>query len=237
MSDVKSSSADGSGMNATVPTWLGAGLIGLVLGAGGTLLVLRVYEGNRVATADPADVQVVTTAPPMGTGGMGGGGGMMSAPPMGMMGMGGGGRPQEKTNLTSLVGKLEILTRESLHVDLAPEQTGKIAEQLAKLDQAEKMTTEEAKEHLANLEALLTPDQKATLDSIGLPFRRPGGGAGGASGPGGPGGPGGAMPGPMMGGGSMGGAGSENDNPFKRETNQKRLRDLLTRIRPSEPAK
>lgn len=237
MSDAKLSSAEASGLNASVPAWLGAGLIGLVLGVGGTLIVLRVYEGKRVAAPDGiSNMPVATTpSPPMGGGGMGGG--MMGGPPMGMMGMGGGGRPQEKNNLTNLVGKLELLTRETLHVDLDPEQTGKIAEQLAKLDQAEKMTTEEAKEHLATLEAMLTPDQKTKLDAIGLPFRRPGGGGGGpGGGPGGPGGPGGGPGGPMM-SGPMGGGGAEDENPFKRETNQKRLRDLLGRIKPNEPSK
>jgi hypothetical protein len=162
---------------------------------------------------------------------------------MGMGGMGGGGggaAAAGKRNLTSLVGKLELLSRANLklHVELDPDQVKNIAEQLAALDAAETMTAEEAQSHLESLEALLTPEQKETISLIGLPGGGPGGqrGGGGPPGPGGagPGGPGGPPGGPPMMGMMMGmGGGPPDANPFAQETNQKRLRDLLTRLQPS----
>jgi hypothetical protein len=122
--------------------------------------------------------------------------------------MGGGFGPRPKQNLTSFVGKLELLTRETLHVDLTPEQSGKIAEKLAQLDKQESLTDEEATTQLQELEALLSPEQKAVTDSIRLPINR----AGGMS----PGGPG---PAP-------------EENPFRQETNKKQLQDLVARIQP-----
>lgn len=170
----------------------------------------------------------------MGMGGMGMGGG----------GFGGGGG---KRALTSLVGKLELLSRANLklHVELDAEQAKKIAMLLAEFEQAEKMTADEAQGHVEALEGLLTPEQKETLNLIGLPFGGggrggPGGGRGGgaAGRPGGGGAPGGgAPPGgggapPMMGMMGMGG-GNPDENPFTQEANQKRLRDLLGRLAPA----
>ena len=154
-------------------------------------------------------------------------------------GGGGGG----KRNLTSLVGKLELLSRAELklRVELDADQTAKIAAKLAELDKAETMTADEAQNHLDDLEALLTPEQKESLSLIGLPFGRPGGGGmGGARGAAGRPGAGGpvaagsavAAGGPPGGGAPMlgTGGGSPDENPFTQETNQKRLRDLLDRL-------
>jgi hypothetical protein len=168
---------------------------------------------------------------------------------MGGGGFGGGGGG--KRALTSLVGKLELLSRPglNLHVELSPEQSQAIATKLAEFDSAEKMSGDEAQEAADALEGLLTSEQKAVVDAIGLPFGggggRGGGGSRGAAGrPGGgpPGGagtpagghagggpPGGGPPG-MMGGG---GGGNPDENPFTQEANQKRLRDLLARLNPA----
>jgi hypothetical protein len=165
----------------------------------------------------------------------------------GMMGGGGGGG---KFALTSLVGRLELLSRPDLklHVELNEEQSKAIAAKLAALDKAETMTGDEAQEALDALEALLTPEQKEVVNTIGLPRGgrggggggrgaggRPGGGPPGAGGPpgGGRGGPPGG--GPPGGGGMMGmgmGGGNPDENPFTQEANQKRLRDLLARLAP-----
>jgi hypothetical protein len=152
--------------------------------------------------------------------------------------------------LTSLVGKLELLSRADLHIELDAEQAKKVAAKLEELDKAEKMTAEEAQSHLDALEALLTPEQKSTLDLVGLPFGRggAGGGRGGLGAAGRPGAstqpppvagapPGGTVP-PMAAMGGAGGpaGGSPDDNPFTQETNQKRLRDLLSRLSPKSAA-
>src|SRR5262249_30603425 len=184
----------------SLPGWVASGALGLAIGAAAAILGMHGY-GYRlpqagggepaVQNANAGEVPVpgmppggiAPPSPMMGMGGMGGMGG----------GFGGGG----KRNLTSLVGKLELLSRPSLdlHVELDPEQARKIALKLEELEKAGKMTGDEAQAHLESLEDLLTADQKDTLGLIGLPFARPGGGAAGRPG----GGP------PMMGMGMMGG--------------------------------
>jgi hypothetical protein len=169
---------------------------------------------------------------------------------MGGGGFGGGGG---KFALTSLVGRLELLSRPDLklRVELNEEQSKAIAAKLTELDQAEKLTGDEAQEALDALEAVLTPEQKEIVNAIGLPRGgrgggggrgaggRPGGGPPGAGGPpgGGRGGPPGGGPpgGGPPGGGMMGmgmGGGNPDENPFTQEANQKRLHDLLARLAP-----
>src|SRR5207247_954411 len=137
---------------------------------------------------------------------------------------------------TALVGKLDLFTK-GLHFELDREQSNKLAAKLAELDQAEQLTGDEAQANLDALDGILTEEQQATLSAIDLPRAgRPGGG-GGSPGPGG-GGMGGmggmptmaAMPG-MAGGGASSGASDEN--PFRQEANQQRLRDLIDRLQPS----
>ena len=156
--------------------------------------------------------------------------GMMGGGMMGMMGGGGfGGGPNGKRSLTTLVGKLELLTRGNVRIELDADQAAKISAKLAELDATEKMTADEAQKQFEELEAMLTPEQKETIEAVGLP----GGGRGGRGGRGGPGGgpgaPGGGM-GMMMG---RGGPPADNDeNPFRQEANDKRLQDLLARVKP-----
>ena len=85
-------------------------------------------------------------------------------------GMGGGGSGER--GLAALVGKLELLSRKDLHlhVEIEPDQAAKIAAELEKLDTAKRMTAEEAQTRLEALEALLTPEQKETVDAIDLAF-------------------------------------------------------------------
>lgn len=191
-------------------------LVGMALGAGGTYSAMQALgyrQPPRPVATDQAPAPGGMAAP---------GGAMMG---MGGMGMGGGGA-RGKRNLTSLVGKLELLTRSNLHVELDATQSEKIAAKLAELDQLEKMTADDAQAQLDDLEALLTPEQKAVVDSIGLPF---GGRPGGGGGPGAPGAPAGGGP-PM---GMMGGGGPPDENPFRQEANETRLHDLLGRLKPA----
>lgn len=232
----------------SLPAWIASGVLGLALGAGAMYLGLKLSEDPNEAKAVAGDAATPAAAPGgpmMGGGGMGGmgGGGMGMGGGMG----GGGGGGAGKRNLTALVGKLELLSRSDvkLQVELDAEQAKKVATQLQELDKAEKMTAEEAQTHLDSLESFLTEEQKKTLGLISLPFGRsgPGGGGRGAAGRPGAGSPpppmagappGGAVP-PMMMGGGMGGMGGGNpdENPFSQETNQKRLHDLLARLAPS----
>jgi hypothetical protein len=240
MSEAHSHSPSGPGSGGTGIVVLASAFLGILIGGAGTFAA--VY-GIGYRLPEPV-VQPEAGAvganpgggPPMGSrGGMGGppGGGMgmggMGGGGMGMGGMGGG--PRGKRNLTQLVGKLELLTRGKLDVALTPEQTVKMSAILAEMNQAEKMTADEAQTHLDTLEGLLTAEQKEIVESIGLPFGGRGGGPGGGRpGGGGMGPPGGGMGGP---GGMMGGGGPDDENPFKQEANQKRLQDFLSRIKPA----
>ena len=207
---------------------------GAIFGSGYTLE----KQEPSVAAAKDADGQA---APPAGGMPQGGppagmmGGGMMGGGMMGGMGRGGfgGGGPQGKGRLTQLVGKLELLTRSNVHIELDADQSQKIAAKLAELDKAENMTDDEAQKEFDELEGMLTSGQKEAVDAVGLPGGR--GGRGGRGG-GGRGGPGGGGPGGMMGRGGPPGAGqgggSEDENPFQQEANQKRLHDMLARLKP-----
>ena len=167
MSEASNKPAGSNALQQPVPSWFGAGLIGLVIGAGGMLIVMRSYA--PAPDTEPAievglPTEGVPSAPPApgGAGAMGGG---MMGTGMGGGGFGGGGGgARGKRNLSSLVGKLELLTRGSLHVELSPEQTAKMAEMLVDLEQAEKMTAEDAQAQLEALEAILTPQQKTIAD-------------------------------------------------------------------------
>jgi hypothetical protein len=242
MSDQLNSPGPGGEYSNSLPGWIISGILGLAIGAATTVLGMygygyRLPESGGSEPAVPA-AGAALPAMPAGGGLAGPGGG---GPPagMGMGGMGGGGGGG-KRNLTALVGKLELLSRPSLnlHLELAAEQVKKIAARLEELEKAETMTGDEAQSHLDALEELLTLEQKETLGLIGLPGGRGGGGGGpgaaGRPGGGGPPGAGGPPAGggpPMMGMMGMGGA-PPDENPFTQESNQKRLRDLLSRLAP-----
>ena len=225
-------------MGDSLPAWVSAGVVGLALGIGGTYLAFQ----NGLMSSGKANAAAPTGAPlagPPGGSMMGGGmmgGGMMGGGMMGggMMGMGGGGGGGgAKRSLTQLVGKLELLSRPELKlkVDLAADQSEKIAAKLQQLSDAEKMTNEEAEQHLADLEELLNEEQKTTLGLVGLPPPARGGGGGRAGGGGAPG-PANA-PGPA----GMAGGPPPDENPFSQEMNEKRLNDLRERLAPQSTAK
>ena len=221
MSETTPTAAEKNALSKPLPVWLGAGVVGLAAGAGVMLLAMHGF-GYRVQPP----------APPAPAVAMGGGGG-------GMMGMGGGGGgARGKRNLTSLVAKLELLTGGSLHVELDSDQATKIAAALKQLDQAEGLNDEAALAQLQSLEAMLTPEQKAVVDSIGLPFGgRPGGGMPSAAAPSGSATGGTSVAPPMMMGMGSGVPPDPNENPFHQEVNQKRLRDLLARLKSDLSAK
>ncbi len=194
--------------------------------------------------------------PGMGGGGMGMGMGMGMAGMGGGMGGFGGGGNRSKRDLTSLVGKLALASK-SIRVELDADQMQTLAARVAELEKAETMTDEEAETTLNNLQDVLSDEQKAVLATFELPrpARPAGGGGGPGGGGGGPsglsrpsttiaggGGGGGGLPtavgaaGGAGGGGAGGGSASSDENPFKQEANQKRLRDLQNILQPSAPA-
>lgn len=206
----------------SMPVWFIAGILGVFIGgAGGMLLAVFGYN-YRMKQIKTPDLAALGAGGPsaFGPGAPGPGGGPgMAMPGMGGPGMGGGG-PSGKRNLTAFVGKVELLSRPNIQLTLDAEQQSKLAAELASLEQAEKMTDEDAQKHLEALETLLTPEQKEGLDAVSLPRR---GGGGGPPG-------GGAMGAP----GGMPGGGAPDENPFAQETNQQRLHDLLARLQPAE---
>lgn len=204
----------------SVPAWMTAGILGVVLGGGATFLSMHFF-------LYPPTPTFVMAGPPPGMGGpprgMGGPPPGMDGTPEGMGGMmtggpGGSGGARAKRDLTSLVGKLDLLSQ-GVRVDLTPEQASELSEKLATLETAEKMTSDEAQENLEAIEASLTDEQKAAMASIDLP--RPARSAGGGA--------------PMGMGGPPGGGQPDDENPFRQETNQHRLTDLLTRLKGSAP--
>lgn len=236
-----------------VPMWLASGLVGALFGTGVSLASMHGlgYHWNKEAVTNPAAGNPMASmtganpanGPMAGGGGMGGGmpggmgggmpgGGMGGGMPGGMGGgMAGGGAnaPRSRRDLTTLVGKLEVLSR-GLTLKLDDGQTAKIAVTLTALDQDDEMTEDAAKEHLDALEAILTEENKTTLGAIDLPRRAPAG-RGGAGGPGGgPGGPGGGGPGGMGGGAGGAGGAPSTENPFKQEEQAKRLKSLRDRM-------
>jgi hypothetical protein len=222
-----------------VTVWLFSGLVGVLLGLGGTAAIGQFlgYEFSRVppdvSVSDLAGMQGEEEAGPGGGmgGGMGGGsagmgsGGMSSAGMgSGGMGMGGGmggggfgGQPSPKRELTTLVRKLELLTGD-VALKLSDEQSVSLVKVLAEIETPEMMTDEEAQSRFDGLMAVLDDAQKAKEAAIGLP-RRPRGAGGGGPGGGGPG------------GGGPGGEGANPDaNPFREEANAKALNELRGRF-------
>jgi len=201
--------------------WL-AGLIGLLVGAGGAAAAVQ-YLGYDLVKATPTgyitrdpsagpDPTLGATSPPGG--GAPGGGGPGAGSPGGGGGFGGGGfggGPSPKAQLTTLVRKIDLLTGD-IALTLTSEQSASVAELLQRIAAQEAMTNEQATALREELLALLTDEQKAKQDAIGIPFRR-GGGSGG------PGGPGGGSPG-----------GGEEANPFQDGENANAIKSLLGRL-------
>ncbi len=173
------------------------------LGMGAVLGVIGMgYYGYQMKPPEAAG----EASPPSGTGPGGGGPPNMMAR-MGGGGMpGGGGRPNSKTQLASLIAKLDVLSHQPLVVTLNAEQKKKMREQLQNLDDKEDLSEDEAK---AKLNAILdiVKDQRQTLESAG--YRWPGQGGGGGRG---------------------GRPASPPPNPFKDEQNSKHLKALQSRL-------
>lgn len=224
----------------TVPTWLAAGLIGVVIGGAGGF-----YGSTWNAKA--------ASAPPGAAGGPGGGpgGGMMGGP--GGPG-GGGGGAQDHPNAAALIRTVSSLAmlEKTRGRELTADQRAKVAAAAAALKSDAALTEAQCEEKLTALKASLSSEQQELLEEL-TPRRGRGGGGGGRPGgmAGGPGGPAGGAPGgngpgagngpggrlvpTMMGtspggppGGMGGGAQIDFERPFKEGRGRERLEELLT---------
>ncbi len=199
----------------TIPVWLAAGAVGILLGSIGSFALAHLwgYELAKAVALPPGIAGGeggAASGDPMG--GMGGGmpgmGGGMPGMGGGMPGMGGGmfggpRQPRPKRELTTLVRKLELATGD-IGITLSAEQAVALSNSLKGVDEPETMSDDDAKAKHAEIFALLSEDQKGRLEAIGLPRTRRGGG---------PGGPG----------------QDENANPFKQEANATALTSLRQR--------
>jgi hypothetical protein len=174
---------------AKVPVTIATGVICLALGGGLGALIMSYALGkpDQVAAGTAAKGDEEAKADPKAAGGdakggKGAGGGGKGAGGGGK-GAGGGGQrgPSPKAQLAQLVAKLDVLTGQSLHVDLTPEQKKQTKDLLAGLAEKDAITDDEAKEKFDALVKLLDANKK-TLENAGF---RPGG-AGGGGGPMGP---------------------------------------------------
>jgi hypothetical protein len=252
MSDAAVNPVGKTAIQKPLPAWLASGILGLVLGAGGSFLAVHYYFGHTpdgsISEGPPSGM--LAPGGGMGGGGMGGGGmggggmggggmggGGMGGGGMGGGGMGGGGMgggggaARGKRNLTTLVGKLDLISK-GLSLDLSGEQSAKLAAQLAELDQSENMTQDDAQDRLDALESILTDEQKESLAQFDMPRGGRAGGAGGMP-PGGGGMSGGGGP-PMGGGMQRGGGAPDDSNPFQEEANQSRLHSLVARLKTAD---
>jgi hypothetical protein len=116
---------------------------------------------------------------------------------------------------------------------LTPEQRKQLVPILTEIKSADKIAAEDADKKVAAIQGVLTPDQKAALDS--MTPQRGGGGRGGGGGYGGGGyGGGGGGGGYGGGGGGYGGGGGggrpDPEKPFASENNKKALDGLIASV-------
>jgi hypothetical protein len=150
---------------------------GLGAGAGLGVLAMAFYGYHWEKQEDP-EAASLPPGPrrPMMPPGAGPGGGPpnmtgRSGPPSNAGGGGRGRGPNSKSQLASLITKLDLLTHHSLAVTLNGEQKEKVRQQIAKLDDEDELSEDDAKVRLVDLLEVLM-DQRRTLESAG--YRWPG---------------------------------------------------------------
>ncbi len=182
-----------SGSSARVPAVIVAAILGL--GAGLALgVVLMGLLGYQTAPQTPPEPgspedprrKMAAAAPGPGMPGQGMPGGVMpgggapggGAPGPGKPGM--GGPASAKVQLANLLGKVNLLTGNSLTLKLTDDQRKKVREQIAGLDKLEDLAEDDAQKRLDTLLTTLQGD-KETLDAVNYRWsasgpRAPGGG-------------------------------------------------------------
>jgi hypothetical protein len=210
-----------------LPLWLLSGFVGVLLGVAGSAaaVLLTHYDLVRRIPPDPAQLAAEAAAANAETEAhserMDG---MAQGPGGGMGGMMGGGRggpggfaPAPKRQLTTLVQKIDLLTGD-VALDLTTDQATQICGLLADIETSETMSDEEATAKYDALLAVLSEEQRAKEQAVGLPRRpRRGGGPG----------MGGMMGGP--------GSGPSDENPFRSEENAQALTQLRERFGAASP--
>lgn len=195
----------------TIVTWLASAVVGILLGMAGTFAFARL-AGYPLTLIPPPEEAAAETA---GGGGGSEGGGMRRSG--GVRGFGGPRGPSPRRDLVSTVRKLDLLTGD-VAVTLDAEQAAALVKLLERIETAETMSDEEAQAKHEGVLALLTDDQKARLDAVGLPRTSFGGRGGGPPRPG------------------EGGAESTPDaNPFQQETSAQALARLRERFPQGTP--
>jgi hypothetical protein len=192
-----------------IPVAIMTGTICFALGVGaGILGMIACSEEKKPDAADSSRASGVRGGPPGGMPPMGRGGGQPGRGPR--MGGGGGGpmggmfgQQSPKTQLATLVAKLEQLTGKPLALHLNEDQRAKLRKQLDGLDAKKTLTDEDAKKRLDAILDIVKKD-KATLEAAG--YRWPGPGGGGL------------------------GQRANAPNPFKVEPNDKRLKSLQDQL-------
>jgi hypothetical protein len=192
---------------AKVPAIIATGLICLALGVGGGV-GLMMFSGWKWEPKPPEDPAVSGNPMAMmgkggpGAGGPGGGGPGKGFPGKGGPGKGGKGKAASpKTQLVSLVEKLDLLTEKPLAVKLTAEQKKEVREQLKGLDDDMPLSDDDAKKRIDGLVKALA-EHKDVLTAAGFPW------------------PGEAAPQPP----------GEPPNPFMAVPHSKRLKALEERL-------
>ena len=155
----------------TIVVWLWAGIFGILLGCAGTFAVAKISKDGLGGTSPTQAIPVGEASSESGESAAspgGGGSGMGGGMPGGMGGRGMFGSPRPKRDLTQVVRKVTLLTSE-VGITLSPEQASALIEALKDVEVAEKMTDEQAQAKHDEILAILDEDQKAQLDTIGLP--------------------------------------------------------------------
>ncbi len=180
-----------------VPAIVVVGLSGLAVGAGAGILLMAAFGYYVAPPEPPPDRAAVMKAPPPppgmvpGKGGFGGKGG----------GGKGGKGPSARSQLASLVTKLDQLTSGALQLNLNDKEKVAVREQLLGLADKETLEDADARQCLDKvLEAL--KDHREMLEAAGYRFPGQGGGFGGGDSP----------------------------NPFREEKTGQRLRALESRL-------
>lgn len=213
-------SSSGGEQSHSLAASVSTGILGLVLGASATFMVMQPIGSERPNNVNAfrqsppqspiPDIRGNTDSVPASE---------ISVSDLNLRGGGGRGGRGAKRSLATLVGKLELLSRPNLtlRVELDGEQAKAIANKLNELNKAETLFSDEAEEIFNAIDRLLTSDQKLVISEIALPIE--------------------VGFGPVMSGAesATGRGGRRDENPFSREVNQKRLRELLTRLLPTVP--
>ncbi len=149
---------------AKIPVLVSACLLSLAIGVAGGVFGMT-YFGYALKGPRPEGTPL-QGMPPGGMMGMQGGG-MMGMKGGGMMGMKGGGMNNPKTQLASLVVKIDRLSQKPLKMELTEEQKKKVLDAFQGLADKKELSNEEAGQRLKTILEILK-DHKEVLQAVGV---------------------------------------------------------------------